>query len=205
MPGYGFTNCILIRIVMTTLLMAEYVGLAQDDAVVSDWPVLLFYVLLAACVCLMVAVLRKAKFKANPLVLAVWSLWMLWVFLSPVWFRLDTELDGVVTSAQDIPPTRGPRYATRYTLRGADGKEREYIAGATWDSLPRSMPIGTYLKKPKWTMYYDRDGRRFESGFPLVSIVGACFGCWCLVWSTRKLLHEKRVDNANRLASAQSS
>jgi len=154
-----------------------------------NWPIIGFYALFTACMSLIIAVLRKAKFKPNPILFAVWALWMLWVSLSPIWFRLNTELNGVVVSAQDVPPTRGPRYATKYILRGPDGHEYEYWAGATAGSLPRSMPVGTYLKKPKWTFYYDRDGKRFDAGWgvPLVPL----FAVGCLIWSIRTILREK--------------
>ena len=171
--------------------------------IVWTGPIVFFCLLLVACLWLMATVIRKARFRPNPVVLAVWSLWMLWVALSPVWSRLNTELDGVVISAQDIPPSRGPRYATKYSLRGRDGHTSEYFAGATGDSLPRSMPVGTYLKKPKWTIYYDRNGRRFDSGPPWLSVLEACFGIWCLVWSIWTILREKRMDSAKHQASSQ--
>lgn len=150
-----------------------------------NWPIVFLVSLLVACLWLLGAALRKAKFRPNPIVIAVWSLWILWVALSPVWFRLNTALEGEIISAQGIPPTRGPRYATRYTLRGPDGRSVEYIAGATSDSLPRSMPVGTYLRKSKWTIYYERDGRPFDTGVPWFSVVLTCFAIGCLVWSVR--------------------
>jgi len=159
---------------------------------VWNWPVALFFVLFVGCLILMAAALRQAKFRPNSLVLGVWSLWMLWVALSPVWYRLNTELDGQIISARDIPPTRGPRYATQYILRSPDGRQFEYVAGATSDSLPRSMPIGTYLKKPKWTIYYERDGARCDAGAPWFSVVIASFAIGCLVWSLRTKLSEQR-------------
>ena len=145
----------------------------------------------------MAAVLLEAKVKPNPVVLSVWSLWMLWVALSPVWFRLNTALEGEVISAQDMPPARGPRYATKYILRGPDGREFEYVAGATSDSLPRSMPVGTYLIKPKWTIYYDSNGTRFDNGVPWFNVLIACFAVGCLVWSVRANVHEERQNGTN--------
>ncbi len=164
-------------------LAALWFARLQVDSTRWNWPIIYFYALFTACLSLAVAVL-----------VAVWSLWMLWVSLSPVWFRLNTELDGVVISAQDVPPTRGPRYATKYILRGPDGHDHEYCAGATSDALPRSMPVGTYLKKPKWTFYYDRDGRRFDSGWDIPLV--ACFAIGCLVWSIGVIVHEKMADSA---------
>jgi hypothetical protein len=160
---------------------------------VWNWPIVFFCLLLVACLWLMAAVLRKAKFRPNPFIVAIWSLWMLWIGLSPIWFRLNTALDGEVISAHDIPPTRGPRYATKYTLRGPDGRAFEYIAGATSDSLPRSLPVGTHLKKPKWTLYYDMDGRRFDEGGPWFGALIACFASGCLVWSVLATFRAKKA------------
>jgi hypothetical protein len=153
---------------------------------VWNWPIICFGFLLVACVSLMAAAIHKAKLRPNPIVIAVWSLWILWFALSPVWFRLNTALEGEVISAQDIPQTRGSRYATKYTLRGPDGRNFEYIAGATSDSLPRNMSVGTYLRKPKWTIYYEKDGRPFDTGVPWFSFVLTCFAIGCLVWCMRK-------------------
>jgi hypothetical protein len=160
---------------------------------VWNWPIVFFCLLVVGCLALMAAILRQAKFRTNPVLLAVWSLWGLWVSLSPLWFRLNTELDGQVISAQDIPPTRGPRYATRYILREPDGRDVEYFAGPTSDSLPRSMPVGTFLNKPKWTVYYDMDGKRYDTGLPWFSILIACFFCGCLIWSIRAELAERHA------------
>jgi hypothetical protein len=164
---------------------------------VWNWPIALFFLLVVPCLTLMAAALRQARFRPNPLILGVWSLWMLWVSLSPVWYRLNAELDGQIISARDIPPTRGPRYATVYTLRSPDGRQSEYVAGATSDSLPRSMPIGTYLKKPKWTIYYERDGTRCDTGVPWFSVVITCFAIGCLVWSVRTKLSRQSQPASN--------
>lgn len=161
---------------------------------VWNWPLVFFGFLLVACMSLMAAAILKAKFRPSPIGIGVWSLWLLWIALSPVWFRLNTSVEGEVISAQDIPPTRGPRYATKYTLRGPDGRDVEYVAGATSGSLPRSIPVGTYLKKPKWTIYYERDGRQFDAGVPWFSLVLTCFAISCLIWSIRT----KTANNAER-------
>lgn len=158
---------------------------------VRSWPIAFFCLLAVGCLALMAAVLHQAKFRPKPVVLAVWSLWGLWVSLSPVWFRLNTQLDGQIISAQDIPPTLGPRYTTRYTLRRPDGKEVEYVAGPAGGSLPRSMPVGTLLNKPKWTIYYDVDGKRYEAGAPWFSIIFASISCGCLIWSIRAKIVER--------------
>lgn len=84
---------------------------------------------------------------------------MIWAFgFHTVGARPWTQLDGTVIGSRDIPPARGPRYATEYVLRGPAGQEIRYIAGATDSSLLRSMPVGTALKKQRWQLGYERNG-----------------------------------------------
>jgi hypothetical protein len=122
----------------------------------------------------------RSKAEIKPLVLALWALWMIWGFgFHTLGARLWTQLDGTVTTARDIPPARGPRYATQYSLRGPDGKDSFYVAGPTDDSLPRSMPVGTSLKKQRWQLGYERDGQ-WVSDFGIVfyaTVLTIAFGC----------------------------
>lgn len=118
------------------------------------------------------------------IVLALWSLWIIAAFgVYTLGTRLWTQLDGVVIASRDIPPTRGPRYATEYILRGPDGQESHYTAGPTDSSLARSIPVGTYLRKKRWHVDYERDGHRVDDfGLPLyLAVLTVAFGC--LVWS----------------------
>jgi len=120
----------------------------------------------------------------TPIVLLLFGLWILWGFrFDTVGKRLEIQVDGVVTSSRDIPTTRGPRYATEYTWRGPDGQDHVYVAGFTDGSLPRSMPVGTYLKKQRWHLDYERN-RRHVDDFPLFFYqvtLGIALGC--VVWS----------------------
>jgi hypothetical protein len=120
----------------------------------------------------------------TPIVLLLFGFWIVWGFgFQTVGARLEAHMDGVVISSRDIPVTRGPRYATEYTLRGPDGQNQKYIAGATDASLPRSMPVGTYLKKRRWHLSYERNNQHVDD-FPLFFyqlVLGIALGC--LVWS----------------------
>lgn len=92
-----------------------------------NWPIVFLVSLLVACLWLLGAALRKAKFRPNPIVIAVWSLWILWVALSPGWFRLNTALEGEIISAQGIPPTpRSPIRNQIYFARAGRSKRRVY-------------------------------------------------------------------------------
>jgi hypothetical protein len=107
----------------------------------------------------------KAKYR--PVVLFLWGTWMLWGFgFQTVWKRLQTEISGTVLSSRDIHPSRAPtRYSTEYLIRGDNGQDRIYVAGPTDGSLPRSMPIGTKIKKLRWNLDYEMNDARVH--FPM--------------------------------------
>jgi hypothetical protein len=123
----------------------------------------------------------KSNFK--PIVLIFWSLWILWGFgYQTLWLRLTTECQGTIVSSQNIPPSRGPRYVTQYTLNGLDGQTSEYIAGPTDASLPRSMPVGTHIRKERWHLSYERDGQRVDN-FSVLFYAGILtIAVACLSW-----------------------
>ena len=114
------------------------------------------------------------------MVLLLFGLWIIWGFgFDTVGRRLEIQFDGVVISSRDIPKTRGPRYATEYTLRGPNGQNQIYVAGPTDASLPRSMPVGTYLKKDRWHLDYERNKQRVDD-FPIFfyeAVLGIALGC----------------------------
>jgi len=126
----------------------------------------------------------KSKVVSNPAIPLIFGLFILWGFgYETVGTRLKTQLEGVVVSSRDIPSTGAPRYATEYTLRGPDGRESVYVAGATDASLPRSMPVGTTLKKQRWHLAYEKNGQRVDDFG--VSFYGMMLGIAvaCLAWS----------------------
>jgi hypothetical protein len=95
------------------------------------------------------------------------GLFILWGFgWDTVGRRLQTNVDGIIVASRDVPPTRGSRYATEYTVRRGDGSEQVFWAGPTDGSLPRSMPVGTRIRKVRWELRYERDGKR--ESFPCI-------------------------------------
>jgi hypothetical protein len=100
-------------------------------------------------------------------------------------------VDGVVVFSRDTPSTGAPRYVTDYTIRGPDGKDRGYVAGPTYGFLPRSMPVGTQIKKQRWQLGYERNGEPvndfpiFASALPL-GIAGACLAWGFLLWREQR-------------------
>ncbi len=130
----------------------------------------------------------------NPVPFLILAVWIIWGFgFQTVGARLTTELDGLVVSSQDVPTGRGPRYSTEYTLRGPDGGQQVYVAGPTDASLPRSLPLGTYLRKKKWSLSYTENGR-IVNDFPILFYIltlGMAIGC--LGWSVSALLRRDRL------------
>src|SRR4029453_1988587 len=112
----------------------------------------------------------------------VFGPFILWGFgWETVGRRLRTTVHGVIVASRDVPSTGAPRYATEYTVRGADGKEQLFWAGPTNGSLPRSMPVGTHIRKERWHLEYERDGR--PQGFPYIfysSVLGVAVSL--VVW-----------------------
>jgi hypothetical protein len=135
---------------------------------------------------------NQMKTKA-PLALAVWSLWIIWGFgFYTLGTRLWAQLDGVVIASRDFPSTRGPRYVTEYVVRGPDGRESLYTANSTDSTLPRSMPVGTSLKKKRWHLDYERDGQRI-SDFSLSFYAGIlAIAFYCLGWSVLLSRRQRR-------------
>lgn len=91
------------------------------------------------------------------------------------------SIDGVIVASRDVPST-----GTEYTVRRDDGSEQVFWAGPTDASLPRSMPVGTRIRKEPWHLDYERDGRR--ESFPWIfysSVLGIALSL--LVWGTLTL------------------
>ena len=82
--------------------------------------------------------------------------------------RALIQVEGTIVSSQT---TKGNRPATYYVVRGADGVNREYVAGATDSSLPRRLPIGTYVRKDKYKLSW-QENQDIVADFPLYFYMG---------------------------------
>jgi hypothetical protein len=91
----------------------------------------------------------------NAIALILWGTWMIFWPCWTIFHRLSEQVDGTIVSARS---TSGPRFATWYAIRQGDGQTKQYVAGATDDSLPRRMPVGTVIAKKKYEACYMRDG-----------------------------------------------
>ena len=114
----------------------------------------------------------------DPYVVAAAALWFLFMGVNEITGRLLIEVEGVVVSSRT---TAGNRPVTAYVLRGSDGEERGYTAGPTDKSLPRRLPVGTYLGKNKYELSYVENGK-VVNDFPLGFYVGICCVGIMLAW-----------------------
>jgi hypothetical protein len=88
--------------------------------------------------------------------------------------HLLAQFDGVVAARKDVRYPPWTRYhATRYTIRGSDGRERAYIADPT-EGGTHGFAMGTHLEKQRWRMDYEENGRRVDD-FPV-----ALYGFWVI-------------------------
>ena len=108
--------------------------------------------------------------------LVLFGLFFLWGFgWKTIGHRLQTNVDGVIVTSRDVPSTGAPRYATEYTVRSANGEEQVFWAGPTDASLPRSLPVGTRIRKLRWHLDYEQDGTLVS--FPEKFFYGAISIC----------------------------
>jgi len=149
--------------------------------------------------------MRRDNDRRKATVFIVFALFILWGFgWNTVGRRLLTSIDGVIVVRRVVPS------ATEYTVRGDDGSEKVFRAGATDASLPGSMPVGTRIRKKLWHLDYERDGRR--ESFPWImysSVLGIAlslvvWGILILRSQPPKPLHEnnrRRVSGSLRCIS----
>ena len=117
--------------------------------------------------------------------------------------HLLARFDGVVAAREDVryPPwTR--HHATRYTIRGSDGREQGYIADSA-EGGTHGFAAGTYLRKQRWRMGYEENGQRVDD-FP-----AALYGFWvifdsglALAATILAIMIRIRDRNARELAAA---
>lgn len=134
--------------------------------------------------------LKPRPREIAPVMLIAVAIMIFWSFgVESVGRRLVIELDGVVIARQQIPRTWS-KHGTgmTYVVRGADGVDRPYVAGGTDASLPRDIPIGTYLQKRKWELSYFRNGSRIDD-FPRLFYSGlGGIALACLLGATLQLV-----------------
>ena len=82
--------------------------------------------------------------------------------------RALIDVDGRIVSSQT---TSGNRPSTYYVVRGSDGVDSEYVAGATDSSLPRHLPVETYIKKHKYDLSWQKN-QVIVDDFPLYFYMG---------------------------------
>ena len=102
--------------------------------------------------------------------LAVGALLCIFFGANEITQRMLVEIDGTIISSQ---ATEGPRSATTYVLRSADGQQREYVAGPTDRSLPRHLPVGARISKHRYELSWRFNEQKVDD-FPIAFYLGAC-------------------------------
>ena len=125
----------------------------------------------------------RDKRNARLYILSLLSIGTLFAFgYLTVWKFLKIDVEGIVVSSRDVPSAGSPQYVTDYVIRSSNGESHSYLAGPTDASLPRSMPVGTQIKKEPWSLYYERNGQWHSFPFVFYSILLTASVC-CLVYT----------------------
>lgn len=120
-----------------------------------------------------------------PVIPILAGVWVFWGFgYNTLWQFLVIDANGVIIASIDRPYKGAPRDATEYTIRTDGGDEIQYIAGPTDGSLERGLPVGTTLRKIRWELGYEVNGRWVS--FPRVfyaatlgaALVAIGYGIW---------------------------
>lgn len=110
---------------------------------------------------------------------------LIWLFAGhEIYQRANVVLNGViVTSKTDCVQPYNNRCATEYVVESADHAHVVYVAGPTDASLRRRLPVGTRIRKDKWSLTYFVNGKkvddfptRFYGGLMLFGLMCALFG-----------------------------
>src|SRR5215813_8843563 len=110
------------------------------------------------------AMINTLPARAKPMLFIV-SLWIFWGFGYETFVkRMVSQVEGIVISRQKIAyPIAPARYSMEYVVLGSDGQNHVYIAGPTAASLPRTIPVGTRLKKERWHWSYEENGQQLDN------------------------------------------
>lgn len=127
------------------------------------------------------------KPQPNSIILVLFATWIVWGFgYQTLFTRLLTDVEGTVISTRDIPyPLAPARYGTEYVFKSPEGRTVSYIAGPTDASLPRSMPVGTYIKKRRWHFSYERNGQPVDQFGIILYLAFLAVAVGCLVWAAK--------------------
>jgi len=127
------------------------------------------------------------KPQPNSIIFVLFATWIVWGFgYQTLFARLMTDVEGTVISTQDVPyPLAPARHGTENVFKNPEGRTLNYIAGPTDASLPRSMPVGTYIKKRRWHFSYERDGQPVDEFGIVFYLVFLAVAVGCVVWAAK--------------------
>jgi hypothetical protein len=148
---------------------------------------------------------------ASPLVwtgtLLVWGAVALFFASLTLLSRAALELEGTVTfSETKCEGPTGHRCSTLYLVRSdLTGEITRYRAQGNDAALARRLPVGTHLRKEKWSFSYNVDRARIED-FPtrfyfVIMLVGSAL----LLAALWRFVHFRQWEHLARLGEQRSS
>ncbi|MBC3883806.1 hypothetical protein [Undibacterium griseum] len=93
--------------------------------------------------------------------------------ISEIYGRASIEIDGVVINQEVVcqQPSNN-RCVTNYLIKKNSVESQIiYSAGPTDQSLPRNLPVGAELKKEKWKLKFELNGKIIND-FPIDFYIG---------------------------------
>jgi len=128
---------------------------------------------------------NKSPATVKPTILLLVAFWIFWGFgYQTLLKRLLSQVEGIVISRQVITDPIAPaRYSTEYVVLGPDNQNHNYIAGPTDASLPRTIPVGTKIKKVRWRWSYEENGRQLDDFGWIFYLVVLTMNTACLAWA----------------------
>ena len=92
---------------------------------------------------------------------------------SEIYGRASVEVNGKIVNKEVVcQQPNNNRCVANYLISSDLGKNQSiYSAGPTDQSLLRDLPVGTVLKKKKWELVYEVDGKTIDD-FPITFYVG---------------------------------
>ena len=109
---------------------------------------------------------------------------LIWLFaVHEIYQRAAISLRGTVVSSETscVQPYND-RCDTVYVIEDLDRLQSTYVAEPTDESLERRLPVGTLIRKDKWSLTYSVNNRKI-SDFPIKSYSGLIlFGVLCALF-----------------------
>lgn len=131
----------------------------------------------------------------NPLIaLLIFGVIVVVMACLEIYERASIEIDGLIVGSEVVcQQPKNNRCVTKYQFKGVvDKAQFEYSAGPTESSLPHDLAMGASVKKHRWELTYEIDGKPVDD-FPTLFYVGlVAIGLFAVgIWGI-KVRHDAR-------------